>query len=196
MTSDPFSRLVVVAPNWLGDAIMALPAIADVRRQAASTHIVVAARASVADVFTIAPAVNEVLTLQWDGRWKHREALATDVRALDEAGADITLLLPNSFAAAWMVRRARIAERWGYRTDLRAALLSRAVRVPRGSLHQAAYYQHLTRQLGFAPGPLEPELVVPDQAVATARQHLLDRGWDDARPLIALAPGAAYGTGH
>jgi heptosyltransferase-2 len=188
------NRVVIVAPNWLGDAVMALPAIADVRRQATSTHIVIAARASVADVFALAPAVDEIVTLQWDGRWTHRDRLAADVRALQEAGADIALLLPNSFAAAWMVRRAGIAERWGYRTDWRGALLSRAVRVPGRSLHQSAYYQQLTRALGFAPGPLEPELVVSDEDLASARRLLVGLGWDGARPLLALAPGAAYGT--
>jgi heptosyltransferase-2 len=188
------SKLLIVAPNWLGDAVMALPAIADVRRHATSTHIVVAARAPVADVFAMAPAVDETVTLQWNGRWKHREVLAGDVRAIEEAGVDVALLLPNSFAAAWMVSRARVAERWGYRTDWRGRLLSRAVGVPRRRVHQAAYYQHLTRELGFAAGPLEPELAVPDEAIATARQHLVDRGWDAVRPLMALAPGAAYGT--
>jgi ADP-heptose:LPS heptosyltransferase len=44
-------RLVVLAPNWLGDAVMALPAFADVRRHFRSAHIAVAARPPVAPMF-------------------------------------------------------------------------------------------------------------------------------------------------
>lgn len=194
MTPDPISCLVIVAPNWLGDAVMALPAIADVRRAVPSGKLVIAARRSVADVFTMVPSVSEVLTLQWDGRWWRRRALDPDVHALREVDADAALVLPNSFASAWLVRQAGIPERWGYRSDMRGWLLSRAVRVPRRSVHQGAYYQHLTRELGFTNGPLEPELTVPDSAVMSARRQLLDRGWDGERALIALAPGAAYGT--
>ena len=51
------NRLVILAPNWLGDAVMALPAIADVRRAAPGTHIAVAARPPVAPMFTLVPAV-------------------------------------------------------------------------------------------------------------------------------------------
>jgi heptosyltransferase-2 len=191
----PDARVVLVlAPNWLGDAVMALPAIADVRRAVPSGRLVIAARRSVADVFRMVPFVNDVLTLQWDGRWWRRQAFDTDVNALREVGADAALVLPNSFASAWLVRQAGVPERWGYRSDLRGRLLSRAVRVPRRSVHQGAYYQHLTRELGFVNGPLEPELTVPDAALVAARRQLLDHGWNGARALVALAPGAAYGT--
>jgi ADP-heptose:LPS heptosyltransferase len=116
----------------------------------------VAARRAVAGIFELAPAVDEVVTLQWDGRWWKRRAFEADATRLKELRADVALLLPNSFAAAWLVRRAVIPARWGYGSDLRRRLLSRAVRRPRGSLHQGAYYQHLTSALGIAQGPLEP----------------------------------------
>ena len=61
-------RLLVLAPNWLGDAVMALPAIADLRRAFPAAHLAVAARASVAAVFDLVPGVNEVITLEWTGQ--------------------------------------------------------------------------------------------------------------------------------
>src|SRR5262245_7160186 len=57
-------RVLVLAPNWLGDAVMALPAIADVRRAFPAAHLAVAARTSVAAVFDLVPGVNEVITLE------------------------------------------------------------------------------------------------------------------------------------
>jgi heptosyltransferase-2 len=190
---DP-ARVLVLAPNWLGDAVMALPAVADVRRAYPSARLIVAARGTVADVFRLAPAVDEVVTLTWTRRWWRREGMADAVARLRALGADVAVLLPNSFAAAWLVKQAGVPERWGYRADLRGWLLSRAVRRPRGSRHQGAYYQHLARALGMASGPLEPDLVVPEAATASARRLLVDRGWDGERPTIVLAPGAAYGT--
>jgi heptosyltransferase-2 len=191
--SDP-GTILVVAPNWLGDAVMALPAIADIRRRFPTGRIVVAARRAVADLFRLVPSVDEYVTLEWSGRWWHRHALASDAARLQDIGADTAILLPNSFATAWLIRRAAIPGRWGYASDMRAPLLSRAVRRPAGSVHQGAYYQHLTRELGFDSGPLEPALSVPDAVSAAARALLVDRGWDATRPLIVFAPGAAYGT--
>src|SRR6266581_8651575 len=56
-------RLVILAPNWLGDAVMALPAIADVRRAAPAATIAVAARPVIAPLFRLVPGVNETIVL-------------------------------------------------------------------------------------------------------------------------------------
>ena len=58
------NHLVILAPNWLGDAVMALPAIADVRRASASASITVAARAPVAPLFALVPEVDETIVLR------------------------------------------------------------------------------------------------------------------------------------
>ncbi len=196
MTSESASvhRVLVLSPNWLGDAVMALPAIADVRRRFPQARVIVAARRSVADLFTMVPGVDEVVPLEWKGHVLRRRALRRDSAALQALGADAAILLPNAFSAAWLVRRAGIPERWGYARDFRRLLLSRAIRHPRRSVHQAEYYQHLVRALGMESGPLEPELVVPDDAKVGARTLLNSRNWSPSRPLIAIAPGAAYGT--
>ena len=191
--SDPAS-VVVVAPNWLGDAVMALPAVSDVRRRFPSARLVVAARRAVADIFRLVPFVDELVTLQWSGTWWQRRVFAADAGRLRQLGADLAILLPNSFAAAWLARRAAIPDRWGYDSDMRSGLLSRVVRRPKGGLHQGAFYQHLTRALGIESGPLEPAVTISDGASAAARQQLLERGWDGVRPVIVFAPGAAYGS--
>jgi heptosyltransferase-2 len=172
--------VLVLAPNWLGDAVMALPAVADVRRAFPSARMTVAARRPVGELFRLVPHVDEVI--------------AAEVPAVQGADAGIAILFPNSFASAWLVWRAGVPERWGYATDLRRPLLTRTAPRPGGSVHQAAYYQHLTRSLDIQAGPLEPSLTVPDAAVAAARGRLAAGGWDERAPLIVMAPGAAYGT--
>jgi heptosyltransferase-2 len=186
-------RILIIAPNWLGDAVMALPAIADVRRACASARLTVAARRSVADLFTLVTGVDDVIRLESDGRWWRRRLFSRDVRTLGAGAFDAALLLPNSFSTAWMARRARIAERWGYAADARSRLLTRAVPRPRVAVHQGEYYQQLVAALGIVNGPLEASIDVPPSKVADARQVLAAEGHSSDSPLVVLAPGAAYG---
>lgn len=183
-------RLVVIAPNWLGDAVMALPALADVRRQFPSAHLAVAARASVAPLFAMVQGVDEVVTLPGRGGLRAVTSWPQEATALAGGRFDAALLLPNSFATGLIAAKAGIAERWGFATDWRARYLTRAVPKPKAPLHQGAYYQALTTALGMAPGPLHAR-VWPD--TAHARQLLRDIGLDLDEPFIVFAPGAAYG---
>src|SRR5262249_16840161 len=105
---------------------------------------------------------------------------------------DAAILLPNSFQAAWAAWRAGIPERWGYRTDWRRLLLTRTVALP-APLHQAAYHQRLVEGLGFRAGPLIAHVTAPANARRDAKEKLVAAGWDEKMPLVALAPGAAYG---
>jgi heptosyltransferase-2 len=183
-------RLVVVAPNWLGDAVMALPAIFDVRRHYADAHLAIAARPSVAPMFTMVEGVDEVVTLPGGGGWRAFRGWRRDAEALTAGRFDTAILLPNSFAAAFTASRSRIAERWGYAADGRAGLLTRAIAKPRGGLHQRAYYQALTTALGAEAGPPYAR-IAPD--ASKPRQLLRDIGLDLDEPFVVFAPGAAYG---
>ncbi|MEQ1758170.1 MAG: lipopolysaccharide heptosyltransferase II [Vicinamibacterales bacterium] len=185
--------VIIVAPNWLGDAVMALPAIADLRRHFSAARLIVAARPGVTDLFQLVPGVDEIVPLSWRGEMLRTAAFRADAERLQQSGASLAVLFPNSFASAWLARRARVEERWGYGSDVRTRLLTRAVRRPKGSRHQGEYYQHLTRELGVAAGPLTPELRVSDESRESARALLSGRGWDTRSPLVTLAPGAAYG---
>jgi heptosyltransferase II len=181
------SRLVVFAPNWLGDAVMALPALADVQRARPGTAVTVAARPSVAPLFGLVAGVAEVIALDsrpsmWGG----------GSPALAQGRFDAALLMPNSFYVARIARSAGIRERWGYATQGRGWLLTRRVPPP-SRLHQAAYYQHLTRSLGFAPGPLVPILDLLPAQRAVGAELLRSAGWDGRAPFVVFAPGAAYG---
>ncbi len=103
------------------------------------------------------------------------------------------VLLPNSFAAALLARRAGIAERWGYRRDFRGRLLTRAIDPPKASMHHAEYYLALVAALGAPASPPVASLRV-DQALRDRATALLtEAGWR-GEPIVAFAPGAAFGT--
>jgi lipopolysaccharide heptosyltransferase II len=194
-------RVLVRAPNWLGDMIMTLPAVRALRAARPSATITVAAPEGPSSVFRFAPDVHDVLPLS-GGRGRLALArLDEDRDTLARGRFDLALLLTNSFSSAWVVRRAGVPERWGYRTDARGWLLTRGVRRPavsRASRHHADYYLALVRALGLAPRdgspePSTPYLAASDEARTRARRLLVVRGWDRQSPLVAVAPGAAFG---
>jgi heptosyltransferase-2 len=186
------NSLVILAPNWLGDAVMALPAIADVRREAPAAAITVAARPAIAPLFALVPGVNDTITLRRAGAIGGASAWRALGSELAGRRFDTALLLPNSLHAALVAARAGIPERWGYRASWRGGLLTRAIRRTTG-LHQVEYYQQLVHALGFPNGPIEPRVTVPVAAREAARRLLAGSDWDGRTPLVAIAPGAAYG---
>ena len=187
-------NILVVAPNWLGDVVMALPAIADVRRHFGAATLTVAARGSLAALAAMVPGVDETIALESRPGAHIVATLRRNAHRLRARRFDASLLLPNSFHAALVAFAARIPERWGYRTDFRAPLLTRAVARPRAPhLHQAEYYQHLTSALGIPAGALRAEIRVDARHQADADRMLRADGWDGG-PLVGLAPGAAYGS--
>src|SRR5262245_23426363 len=160
---------------------MALTAIAHVLRGRPAAALTVAARASIAPLFSLVPGVDDVVVLPGRG-------------AAPLSGHDIALLLPNSFHSAITAARAGVRERWGYRTDWRGVLLTRAIDRPPAGLHQVDAYQRLVASLGFANGPAVPHLALPDGVRERGRQLLVSAGWDGRAPLAAVAPGAAFGS--
>jgi heptosyltransferase-2 len=129
----------------------------------------------------MAPDVDETLTLG-----------SAQAETLAAQRFDTALLLPNSTRSAIVARRAGVAERWGYRTGWRGSLLTRAIPAPSG-VHQIEYYQHLVRALGFPSGRSEPRVTVSASARDAGRTLLVESGWNGRTPLVAIAPGAAYG---
>ena len=171
---------MIVAPNWLGDAVMALPAIADVRNSRPGASLAVAARAAVAPLFSLMRDV-EVVTLPRSG-------------PSPLAGFDAAILLPNSFHSAMSAARAGVPERWGYAADWRRLLLTRAIDRPAAGTHQIDSYRQLVAALGFSNGPSTPRLEIAQTVRDAGAAMLRQSGWDGRAPLVAIAPGAAYGS--
>ncbi len=179
-------RILIRAPNWLGDAVMALPAMAGVRAFHAGAHLAVAAVPSVLPLFQEeTPAAPDALLAIPDPR---REALL-----LAAGGFDAVLLMPNSFRTAWAARRARIPERWGYARYLRGRLLTRAVAPPRDRVHQMRYYGDLVRALDMTAPEILPWISPGPRSRARADELLGNERVAAGALLIGMAPGAAYG---
>ena len=186
------SRLVVRAPNWLGDAVMSLPALGAIRAAWPDARIAIAAEAAVAPIFEedTPAAQDELISIGADGGGK----APSDARALADGKFDAALLLPNSFRSAWTVRRARIPERWGYAANVRGWLLTRAIARPKARhLHQSEYYRELVRGLGLDTPESLPRIKVRPETAGRAEALLVRNGVDGSAPIVGFAPGAAYG---
>ena len=189
-----YNRILVRATNWVGDAVMSLPALRALRERFPQAEISILAKPWVADLYRREPFCDRLIPYTastWTAKWKAARALAA-------FGFDCAILLQNAFEAAFLASVAGIPERIGYARDGRSPLLTQAVSVPRpGEIprHERFYYLELFRRAGILDSLPENDSIRLEGA-ADARKAGLERfrhlGCGDA--VIGISPGAAYGT--
>jgi heptosyltransferase-2 len=192
-------RVLVRAPNWIGDAVMTLPALSGLSRLLPSAEITVLAKPRAVPVYEGQPCVKEVMV--YDDRGAHR-GLSGRLRLASEvnsAGFGLAVLLQNAFDAAFLAFASRIPERAGYAADMRGALLTMPMRLTPEirKRHQVHYYLNIIDELGSALGahaPVEaaPRIHLKEAERDWAARFLRDEGLSE-RPLAGAAPGASYG---
>src|SRR5512142_302159 len=146
------AKLLIRVPNWIGDAVMCLPALRELRRVLPGAEIALAGRPWVLDVFP-----SEELrcgTFSYDTRHVERGILGRWRFAsnLKRERFDAAILFQNAFDAALLAAMASIPIRAGYDRECRGILLTHAVEVPRaGEIppHETYYYLELLRRLGL-----------------------------------------------
>jgi heptosyltransferase II len=192
-------KILIRATNWVGDAIMALPAIRAIRNHPGA-HIAILARPYVADIYRDQNVAHELII--YDHRGKHagisgRERLASELRSRK---FDVAILLQNAFDAAWLAWRAGIPQRIGYARDARSILLTKAVPVPKPDeipAHEKFYYLQLLRRAGWIDSvPDEPfiKLQVNEVCRNRAAEQLAAAGVRPHAIKLAIGAGAAYGS--
>lgn len=181
--------LLIRAPNWLGDTVMALPALHALRRTFAETRITVVGRwASMLDGQGVADTL-----LHYPHEAGERRRLA---RALRAAPSDLAILLPNSLESALAAWRWRARRRLGFDSDGRRLLLTDPVPRSEPRRHQVDEYLTLAHAAGADGIEGEPRFVLPPgpERPAQVDRVLEAAGVTSARPLVGLHLGAAGGT--
>ncbi len=193
-------KLLIRATNWVGDAIMALPALRAVRRRFSEAEIAILALPYVADIYRGQGIADELIGYDRKGGhagFRGRERLIADLRSKKFSSA---LLLQNAFDAAWIAWRAGIPERIGYSRDARGLLLTKPITVPRaGEIpeHEKFYYLELVKRAGWIdaiPDVSEISLLVTEEQSRRAEEKLQSFGSRRGAARIAVGAGAAYGS--
>jgi lipopolysaccharide heptosyltransferase II len=173
----PF-RILVRAPNWLGDSVIAAPAVRAIKAGRPDAHITIAAPEKIAAVWKLVPGIDELIAL------KPGSPLSVGRTLRRNAPFDVAILFPNSLRSALEAWFARIPRRVGFLGHHRRWLLNQVAtdNPQRGpTQHQVGRYLRMARELG-APREI-PEIREPRSPLGT----------NGAATKLGLCPGAEYG---
>lgn len=203
------NRILVVQPNWVGDAVMATPTLRAIRERFPKAHISYLMRRYVKPLYTGMPWADQLLTYRTGkGIGKAGRGLFDLAARLRAGKFDLAILLPNSFRSALLCQMAGIDRVVGYDRDGRGFLLTdkllptkdRGRFVPTPIVRT---YMSLARYLGSTSTDLSMQLFVTESENREAEQILARAGLDPAicrpagkgqSPLVMINPGAQYGA--
>jgi heptosyltransferase-2 len=188
-------KIVILAPNWLGDAVLSLPVLDACFQLWPEANLTVLARAQVAELFEAREPEVHVLGYERGNGPQRLRSLMGIGRRLRREGFELAILLPNSLSSAIMVRLAGVPQRVGYSTDGRGWLLTQRFedrRKERG-LHQVDYYLGLLHGFGVSQVDRIPRLKLKPEVIEKGLALLDGLGIDANELLIGVHPGAAYG---
>ncbi len=191
-------KILVRGTNWIGDAVMSVPALRALRRIFPEAAITLHTRSWADGLFRDVDFIDELVTFD-PTRSKVKDVYANS-QFLRDDGYDVAVLLPNSFESALVSFLTRVPRRFGYNKDARGLLLTDPVPVPewKDRRHEVFYYLNLIneverRMLGRdTVAAFEPDisLEISAERRTAAREFLTRAGVDPLRPLVVLGAGS------
>jgi len=186
------NRILIRGTNWIGDAVMTLPAINSVRASYPRAHLAILAKPPVTDIYRLFSAADEIIP--YENKFDTPLGVFRLAHALRLKKFDAAILLQNAIEAAIIALAAGIRVRAGYNSDGRGFLLTHAIRRTEGILkvHQIDYYLEMVKGLGCADVDRSIHLetyISPAAAGEVLQQYLPGK----SRSIIGIAPGATYG---
>lgn len=190
MAASKCNNILVRGVNWIGDAVMTMPALRSIKNADRKARVTLLVKPWVAPLFEKDPHVDAILLYGDEHKGiagKYR--LAQELR---KYGFCMAVLFQNALDAAALAFLSAIPERIGYDRDGRGFLLTRAVPFNEyaARLHHIDYYLNLLSKAGLPVLDGEPWIYLSLEERTRAREFL--RGL--ARPVIGINPGAAYGS--
>lgn len=192
-------RILIVAPNWIGDAVMSQPLLGYLTKNHPDVRIDVLASHWVAPIYHACSEVTEVIEANLEHRqlqWQLRKALSRQIRAQQY---DACFVLPNSLKSALIPWLARIPMRIGYRGEMRLGLINHALTNPskRNRPSMSEHYLALGRMWRkdlpiVSPQNANPVLAVSSVATEAMCHQLMAAGIKP-ETLYLFCPGAEYG---
>lgn len=186
-------RILVRLPNWVGDALMATPALRALRERYPAAEIVAEGRKVLADLLVGLRSIDRFVADPGLGIGGVLERRAS----LRRLGCDWAVLLPDSVRSALAPALARIPVRIGYARDLaRRLLLTCALEPPPDGapISMVERYLAIVRALGCASPAPGLEIAVSEAARQRVRERLRALGIREETPLCVVTPGASFGS--
>ena len=190
--------ILIIAPNWIGDAVMTQPLLAKLKVQYPNSKIDILASTWVAPIYRACIEVNEVIEAKFEHKqlqWGLRKQLAKDLQAKNYQAC---FVLPNSFKSALIPWLANIPFRIGYRGEHRYGLINLSLNNPskvnRPPMveHYLALSQLLYDDVEHVPSALTPTLRVSSEVQQSIEQQLTS-AHINIDSLVIFCPGAEYG---
>lgn len=187
-------KILVRGVNWIGDAVLTLPAIRSLRKAYPDAHIALLVKPWVHDIFKENPDINEIII--YGEEYKGPVGKIRLANLLKQKKFEHAILLQNAFDAALIAWLAGIPKRTGYNRDGRGFLLTAPVSVTEDvlSLHQVHYYLNIMRAAGADPSETQPYLNITDDERRSARDRIVSFFGHSPKLLIGINPGATYGS--
>lgn len=184
-------KILVRAPNWIGDAVLCLPALEALKAVYPQAEITILARAWVSPVFYNNPSVKRIIDYDRGGRYSGVFGELRLVKDIKKDIFDMAVLFQNAFKAALIVFMAGIPLRVGYARNLRGLLLTHPTRFDADirKVHQVFYYLNIVTDLSKG---LQPKIYLTEEEKDWAEGFLNNKGIDGGI-IIGIAPGASYG---
>src|SRR5262247_3563039 len=184
-------KILIRGPNWVGDAVLSIPAMKAVREHFPEAEITLLVRPWVAGLFTSAPFIDKLWSEDKPSSLSSWTRITRDIRG---RGFDLALLFPNSFESALMIFLGGVPQRIGYATDARRWLLTESIAPDKDPRHQTQYYLDLVKTLSAGTDRPSIEIQATSVERSIARRLLSDEGMPSGAPFLVLNPGAAYGS--
>jgi heptosyltransferase-2 len=191
------SRILIRSTNWVGDAVMTLPALEAVRENFPSALIMVLARPWVAPVFENHPAVDGILIYKkHDDVVKNLSEIRTMVHAIRKRRFDLAILFQNAFEAALLAFLGGAKSRLGFDSDGRGFLLTHGIKRTDEifAVHQVEYYLSILKYAGLSAVSRNPVVYISEKDRAKADTLLKSNGISRSDFLLGLGPGAIFGN--
>lgn len=191
-------KILVRGANWVGDAVMTIPALRELRRIFPAAQITLFTRSWAHGIFEDADFIDEILTFE-NSKSKAGDVFA-NAKIIKEKNFDLAVLFPNSFESALVAKLGKISRRFGYAKEARSFLLTDAVKIPewKNEKHEVFYYLNLvaaiekkffgTETVSLAAP--KTDFQISETRKAEARKILEANGVDLSRKTIALGVGS------